>query len=106
MSLYYINHRKIISIIFMLCLLIPGVSFSDNHNSEIQKDASTALTTQHTVSPTIDTSHSVKKKGILSADRDLGPFFIIGLIINLTMMTTFAFWAFGQWRQNNDKNKK
>ena len=105
MSIYYINIHKIIPLIFMICLLIPGVSFSDSHDSKIQNAASNTPTIQHTINTATDTNHPVTKKKILAADRELGPFFAIGLIINLVMMTTFAFWAFGQWRQNNDKKK-
>lgn len=47
----------------------------------------------------------VERKKVLTEKRELGAFFTIGLIINAIMMTTFAIWAFGQWKQNNKKKQ-
>jgi hypothetical protein len=102
----YSHFRKptLISLILMLCLLIPSISFSKINNTERHNGASRTHTSQESIKT--KTEQPYKKKAVLSADRDLGPFFIIGLAINLIMMTTFSFWAYGQWKQLNKKNKK
>jgi len=105
MNHFYIKNHKIISFVFIICLLIPGISFSDNHGPEIENDVSTTLATPQTTSDITNTNEPVEKKKILTAKRELGPFFTIGLLINFAMMTTFTVWAIGQWRQNNDKKK-
>lgn len=89
----------------MVWLLVPTVSFSDNHTPLMQDNVASISVAQHAISTTKDTHHPVKKKKILAAHRELGPFFTIGLIINLIMMTSFAVWAVGQWKQNNNRKK-
>ena len=102
MNIYYISNSKVISLIFIICLLIPNISFSDAHNDSHQAGIEA---TQQLTSTGADSKQASQGKEILSGDRELGTFFLIGLIINLIMMTSFAVWAIGQWRQNNKKKK-
>ena len=103
MNICCINNSKIISFIFIICLLIPNISFSNSQaNDNTQTETQAA---QQAINTTANNKLTAQKKGILSSDRKLGGFFIIGLIINLIMMTAFAVWAFGQWRQNDKKKK-
>jgi len=100
MSRYHIINSKIIYFIFLTCLISPNISFSSDANSETPANINT---TQQTNNPSSNANQ--QKKEVLAADRELDSFFIIGLIINLIMMTSFAIWAAGQWRQNDKKNK-
>ena len=86
---------------FIICLLISNSSFGNsqaNDNTQTETQA-----TQQPINATANSKQSAQKKGILSSDRDLGAFFAIGLIINFIMISTFAIWAIGQWRQNKKK---
>jgi len=104
MNIYCVNISKIISFIFIICLLIPNISFSNSQVSE-NHQVRTPATIQQPIDTSADSERTPKEREILSGDRELGPFFVIGLIINLVMITTFALWAIGQWRQNDKKKK-
>jgi len=84
----------------MICLISPNISFSNNQSPDIPDNA---IINQQPANPSSNLTH--QKKEVLAGDRELDTFFIIGLIINFIMMTTFAVWAIGQWRQNNKENK-
>ena len=83
----------------MICLITPNISFSSGTNPPVSKSI---YTTQQTTN--LSSSSNQQKKQVLAADRELDSFFIIGLIINIIMMTSFVIWAVGQWRQNNKKS--
>ena len=104
MNICCINNSKIISFIFIICLLIPNISFSNSQISDNHQTRAPAVT-QQSIDTSADSKQASNPKEILHGDRELGAFFIIGLIINLIMMTTFAVWAIGQWRQNNKKKE-
>ena len=42
-----------------------------------------------------DTAGAVTDDG----DKDLKVFFVIGMVVNIVMITAFLFWAAGQWRK-------
>ena len=101
MNICCINHCKIISFMFIICLLISNISFGNsqaNDNTQTETQA-----TQQPINTNANSKKSDKKKDILTSDRELGAFFTIGLIINFIMISTFAVWAIGQWRQNKKK---
>ncbi|MBT7411325.1 MAG: hypothetical protein HN826_16610 [Methylococcales bacterium] len=100
---HFIASNFLITTLLILCLLIPRPSYCNNQQLEAQNNN---VATQHTTSGTTKTNQTHQKKKILTSNRSLGGFFAIGLIINIIMMTSFAIWAFGQWKQNSKKNKK
>ncbi len=92
--------NKLLLIVFILSLFNPVSVFAIAENADKQ-----SIQIQHNTATVDKDINPQKRKKILAGDRDLGAFFAIGLIINLIMMTSFGFWAVGQFRQHN-KNKK
>ncbi len=92
--------NKLLIIVFILNLLNPVSVFAIVENADKQ-----SIQIQHNTATVEKDINPQKRKKILAGDRDLGVFFAIGLIINLIMITSFGFWAVGQFRQHN-KNKK
>ncbi|MCP4076931.1 MAG: hypothetical protein GY744_12205 [Gammaproteobacteria bacterium] len=92
--------NKLLLFVFILSLLNPVSVFAIVENTDKQ---STQI--QHNTATVEKDINPQERKKILAGDRHLNIFFAIGIIINLIMMTSFGFWAVGQFRQHN-KNKK
>lgn len=105
MNMYFNPAGLTISLTFILCLLIPSISLADRSSSLAVDDSTTTPLLKQLNASTTNTPQ-IEKKEILSEDRDLGGFFIIGLIINLVMMSSFFIWALGQWRKTNKTSSK
>jgi len=101
MILLMIFINKSIFFALIICLTTPLCVIASN--SKTNSEASN--TQNHAISETEKKNPTQEERKILTANRDLGPFFLIGLIINLIMMVSFGFWAYGQFQQNNKKKK-
>jgi len=102
MILLMIFINKSVFLALIICISIPfGLLANDSKPDTQTNEIKTSTPYQSGQNKSL-----AEKKKILTADRDLGPFFLIGLIINLIMMTSFGIWAYGQFQQNNKKKKK
>ena len=93
---------QIVSICLMLVILFPGLPV---HAEPIySKQAISTATNNETVTSDLNTPHARnthnKKKVLIDDSRELSAFFILGIVINIIMIITFAWWFTGQWRQS------
>lgn len=49
--------------------------------------------------PVIQTTPSQRKEILITDSRGLSAFFILGIIINIVMMTIFGWWFSKEWRK-------
>lgn len=81
-----------------------GPVYSDSINSMEIKIISDNLTNIHKTSNTNNVTPIAndlpdKKKILIDESRGLSAFFIFGIVINIIMAVTFAWWFSRQWRQ-------
>jgi hypothetical protein len=87
-------------------LLIPVTVFSDSTTRSQISTSPADLSNSTTMSETQATNRSSKDKSSPSTHvkkntltRGLSGFFILGILINIVMVSIFAWWFSRQWRQ-------
>jgi len=90
-------------VLLMLALESPGAA---NPATRLQSTGSSQeVTTAGTPEAVADTAaampHDSGQAGtaIDAGGKDLTVFFVIGMAVNVIMITAFLFWAAGQWRK-------
>ena len=82
-------------------LLLPLAAYSDSTNSEtrILENDSVNKTLHSKQSPPLTHSSTDRKKILMDDSRGLSAFFILGIVINIIMVITFAWWFSSEWRK-------
>jgi len=100
MNIYRTNKSRIASLIFLIYLITPSISFSNNQSTEAAAITASIQTTPKTGETTTSGNKQTPKKDLLSVNSEITPFIISGLIVGFIMLASFATLAIMQWRKN------
>ena len=81
--------------------LLPVSAYSDSTNSETSTLANDSVSKKLNSKQSTPLTHSStdRKKILIDDSRGLSAFFILGIVINIIMVITFAWWFSSEWRK-------